>query len=505
MKSIYLLLAGVLCIPSLKAQQPGSKVYQELYRPQLHFSPKKYWMNDPNGMVYSKGNYHLFYQYYPNATVWGPMHWGHAVSKDLIHWEELPIALYPDKLGYIFSGSAVVDTKNLSGFGKKGQAPLVAVFTYSNPVMEKQGKNNYQSQGIAYSTDNGKTWTKYAANPVLNNPGITDFRDPKVMWFEAQQKWVMTLATKNRVTFYASKNLKQWTKESEIGETIGAHGGVWECPDLFPLTLNGKTYWVLLVSINPGGPNSGSATQYFIGQFDGHTFKPVDTITRWIDHGPDNYAGVTWSNTGQRKVFLGWMSNWLYADKVPTVNWRSAMTVPRELSLKEVNGKILLASAPVKELQNATATVRTLNNLSVNSPLDLTQRLGTSGKQYILKLKSSLLKDFTLTLKNDQHESLVVGYSSKDKRYYIDRSVAGNKSFSNQFAAKAVVPRFVNEKSFDLILIIDATSAELFADGGISNLTSTFFPKQPLNQISINSKGLIIEKLEFSSLKSIWK
>ena len=310
--------------------QTNVQAAKEQHRPQIHFTPKAHWMNDPNGMFYNKGVYHLFFQYYPGASVWGPMHWGHATSKDLMHWQEQPIALYPDSLGYIFSGSAVVDKSNTSGFGKKGQVPIVAIFTHHNMEGEKEKRNDFQNQSIAYSLDDGKTWVKYAGNPVLHNPGIVDFRDPKVMWYEAQKKWIMTLATKDRVTFYSSPNLKEWTKESEFGETLGAHGGVWECPDLFTLYDNGKKVWALTVSINPGGPNKGSATQYFLGDFDGNRFTPLSTETKWIDYGTDDYAGVTWSNTGNRKIFLGWMSNWQYATIVPTNIWRSATTIPRE-------------------------------------------------------------------------------------------------------------------------------------------------------------------------------
>ena len=222
-----------------QAQKIPSKVYHEAYRPQVHFSPKEKWANDPNGMVYYKGTYHLFFQHYPKASVWGPMHWGHAVSKDLIHWKQLPIALYPDKLGYIFSGSVVVDENNTSGLGTKSKSAMVAIFTHHDPKGEKSGSSVFQNESTAYSLDEGATWTKYPGNPVLKNPGIRDFRDPKVFWYSPAKKWVMSLATKDRITFYSSANLKEWTKESDFGQMLGAHGGVWECPDLFPLKLNG--------------------------------------------------------------------------------------------------------------------------------------------------------------------------------------------------------------------------------------------------------------------------
>lgn len=346
-----------------KSYSQQTTIYTEPYRPQIHFSPQAHWMNDPNGLVYFQHQYHLFYQYYPESTVWGPMHWGHAISKDMIHWKHLPIALYPDKLGYIFSGSAVVDVKNTSGLGRNGKTPLVAIYTNHDPEGEKKGSDTYQNQSLAYSLDAGKTWIKYNHNPVLKNPGIKDFRDPKVSWYEPQQKWIITLATQDHISFYSSKNLIDWKKESEFGKTIGAHGGVWECPDLFPLNDQGKKVWVLLVSINPGGPNGGSATQYFTGEFDGNVFTPYKTDTRWIDYGPDDYAGVTWSNTGDRKVFLGWMSNWLYGTSVPTDKWRSAMTVPRELSLLNKNGNYYLQSKPVKELNTLNQKPLTLQHL----------------------------------------------------------------------------------------------------------------------------------------------
>eukprot|EP01037_Dinobryon_pediforme_P007080 gene7080-7144_t len=344
------------------------------------------------------------------------MHWGHAISKDLVHWKELPIALYPDSLGYIFSGSAVVDSNNTSGFG------------------EKAGRNDFQNESIAYSLDEGNTWTKYNGNPVLKNPGIRDFRDPKVMWYSKEKKWVMTLATLDHITFYSSPNLKEWKKESEFGKEIGAHGGVWECPDLFPLKLDGQTYWVLIANINPGGPNGGSATQYFVGEFDGNKFIAADQKTRWLDYGPDEYAGITWSNTGSRKIFLGWMSNWQYANQVPTQKWRNAMTIPRELALKQVKREILIAAKPVDEL--------------------------------------------------------IVGYDNATKRYYADRSQSGKTDFNQVFAGRSFAPRLTEKESSNLELVVDASSFELFADNGLSVMTGVFFPGKSFDHLQIKDKML---------------
>ena len=307
--------------------------YKELYRPQFHFTPEKNWMNDHNGLVFFEGEYHLFYQYNPFGINWGHMSWGHAVSEDLVHWDHLPVALNEEDGIMIFSGSAVVDWKNKSRFGRNGQPPLVAIYT------GHRSSNQNQSQCIAYSNYEGRSWTKYKGNPVLQNPGTKDFRDPKVIWYEETNKWIMSLAVGNYVNFYSSPDLKKWEFESEFGSGEGAHGGVWECPDLFPLRINGENTqkWVLLVSMNPGGPNGGSATQYFVGDFNGHKFTNELKQIRWIDYGKDNYAGVTWSDIPDedgRRIFIGWMNNWQYAQTVPTNPWRSSQTIPRELELK---------------------------------------------------------------------------------------------------------------------------------------------------------------------------
>ncbi|WP_295791685.1 glycoside hydrolase family 32 protein [Mucilaginibacter sp.] len=498
----WFLVLGILICHFAKAQTLAGKPYRDAHRPQVHFSPKAHWTNDPNGMVYYKGTYHLFFQYYPKDIIWGPMHWGHATSKDLMHWKELPIALYPDSLGYIFSGSAVVDSNNTSGFGKDGKVPLVAIFTHHDPKGEKEGKNNFQNESLAYSLDEGNTWTKYNGNPVLKNPGIKDFRDPKVTWYGKEKKWVMTLATLDHITFYSSPNLKDWKKESEFGKEIGAHGGVWECPDLFPLKLNGKTYWVLIVNLNPGGPNGGSATQYFIGEFDGNKFTTMDNDIRWADYGPDEYAGITWSNTGSRKIFLGWMSNWQYANQVPTEKWRNAMTIPKELGLRQVDGKILLTSNPVRELANIERAPMDINNSLLT---------GKSAKripdQFILKFNINKINDYSVILSNNVGEKLIIGYDNTKKQYYIDRAKSGKIDFNAEFAKTAFAPRLTsNTSSSNIELVIDVSSVELFADNGLTAMTSIFFPHKTFTQLQIqNNRGAIIRNLKLLPLKSIWQ
>ena len=502
---VMVALVFLMAFSNAKSQPVLLEIANDQHRPQVHFSPKAGWMNDPNGMVFFNDKYHLFYQHYPDSNVWGPMHWGHATSKDLIHWEHQPIALYPDSIGYIFSGSVVVDKDNSSGLGTDGATPLVALYTSHNKKAENDGKIDYQNQSMAYSVDDGKTWKKYANNPVLKNPGIRDFRDPKVSWYEAGKKWIMTLATDDCVTFYSSKDLKYWNRESDFGKTIGAHGGVWECPDLYATKFKGKLVYVLLVSMNPGGPNGGSATQYFIGDFDGKTFSPVDTKTRWLDYGPDNYAGITWSNTGDRKIFIGWMSNWEYANTVPTKRWRSAGTIPRELQLQQINNELLISSKPVAELNLLSGNKQVFNNIAANN-FDLTAKTGSLTGPVRIELKSDKLDDFSVKFTNPQGEKLVVGFNKTMNNYFIYRSNSGKVDFNKSFAAKHTAPRLSSDNKADITLIVDKASIELFADNGLSVMTCVFFPNTDYSSINIESaSGMIINSLDYTKLKSIYQ
>lgn len=491
----------------------------EPHRPQFHFTPAANWMNDPNGMVYFAGEYHLFYQYYPDGDTWGPMHWGHAVSRDLVHWERLPIALYPDAQGWVFSGSAVVDWQNTSGLGQGGQPPLIAVFTTHQAEREKAGHADFQNQCLAYSNDRGRSWRRWEGNPVLRNPGIRDFRDPKVIWHAATQRWIMTLAVQDHVAFYTSPNLKDWTFASEFGRHYGAHGGVWECPDLFPLPVPGSNdiRWVLLVSINPGGPNGGSATQYFIGDFDGNHFTtPQDPgAVQWMDYGRDNYAGVTWSdlpaNDG-RRILLGWMSNWQYANQVPTQPWRSAMTIPRELRLVQTPAGWRLQSWPVQELTALRGAAQTLKKTVVQGRVELSGQLpGIPASQMEVELTWALPEgstaQFGLELRNQRQEFYRVGFDARTNTYFSDRTQAGKRSFSGYFADRiTVAPRWSNARTLQLRIYCDRASAELFADGGQTVLTDLFFPHEDYHQIALFSNGgtATLVAAKFYPLQSIW-
>lgn len=449
---------------------------QEKHRPRLHFTPPSMWMNDPNGLFYANGTYHLYYQYHPQSTVWGPMHWGHATSTDLLHWNHQPIALYPDSLGLIFSGSAVLDRQNTAGFGKDA---VVAIFTSHNLDWEKAGRIDRENQSIAFSNDQGYTWTKFAGNPVLKNPGIADFRDPNVSWYAPGNKWIMALATQDRETFYSSKDLKTWTRESDFGAKIGAHDGVWECPDLFPLQVDGQEKWVLLVSINPGAPNGGSGTQYFVGDFDGHTFTPQDAETRWIDYGRDNYAGVTFHETDKRRIFMGWMSNWDYATVVPTRSWRSANTLPRDLKLKNVNGKYFVSSSPIDLPIESTQKLASTKSMKLSSPL------------LRISAKGQAVQDFSIVLANDNGERVIIGFEKSTNRYFVDRRQSGDFSFSTKFASRDYAPRISQSPTLDFQLITDVASAEFFADGGLTAMTTIYFPTEEFKVVSV--KGISVD------------
>ena len=362
-------------------------------------------MNDPNGLVFADGVYHLFFQYHPDGLTWGPMHWGHATSRDLRHWDEQPIALYPDDLGMIFSGSIVIDCDNTSGLGRDGKAAWVAIFTHHDPLKEKAGGNVHQYQSIAFSVDDGASWTKYTGNPVLPNPGIKDFRDPKIFWYDDTQRWIMSLAAGDRILFYSSPDLKNWVLESEFDGFDIATGNVVECPDLVALDFEGRKRWVLIVSFVSGAPNGGSGTRYVVGDFDGYRFVAEHVDVRWLDHGPDNYAGVTFHNTGDQVLLLGWMSNWLYAQAVPTAPWRSAMTLPRELSLVGADGRAML-SQHVPPIFNG----ETLFDDDWRFDLSAAWRQATGALKLSLKAESQ--PSFDLILSNEIGDRLVIGFDS---------------------------------------------------------------------------------------------
>ena len=453
---------------------------ETLWRPVYHFAPQWGWMNDPNGMVYKDGEYHLFYQYNPYGSRWGNMNWGHAISRDLVSWEHMPVAISPDGLGTIFSGSAVVDKDNTAGFGANA---IVAFYTQASAR---------QMQSIAYSTDNGRTFKKYAGNPVLTGD-VADFRDPKVSWHEGTHKWILTLAVGQEIRFYSSPNLKDWTYESNFGEGQGNHGGVWECPDLFELPVAGTSQkkWVLIVNINPGGPFGGSATQYFVGSFDGHKFvNESPKATKWMDFGKDHYATVTWSNAPQNRVIaLAWMSNWQYANEVPTMQYRSSNSVPRDLRLFVKDGETYLQSAPSPELLALRKDKVMSKSFSVGKAYTIDQLMSDNKGTYEITMTVRQKKQGNLSMRlmNEQGEEIEYSLDMAKRELTCIRDKSGVAGFSKDFITPTVTQ--VDGDDLQLRFLVDRSSVEAFVNDGRFVMTNLVFPHTPYNKVMFSATG----------------
>ena len=461
-----------------------SSSYNERYRPLIHYSPAKNWINDPNGLIYADGVYHMFYQYNPMGADWGNMSWGHATSSDLIKWEEQPVALTRDELGDIFSGSAVYDKDNTAGFGA---GSIVALYTSSG---------EHQQQSLAYSTD-GKNFSKYKNNPVIANADEPDFRDPKVFWYEKGGYWVMSLAMgwKYQIKFYKSDDLKTWSSLSSFTvDSEVCKRGQWECPDLLKMDYKGKEKWVLIVSVNPGGPVLGSGTMYFIGDFDGTSFTADEEYTYplWLDYGTDNYAGVTWSNIPDRTVLIGWMNNWSYVSNVPVSPWRSAMTLPRELKLIEYDGKPLLASIVVSEIESIAGEWKDVNEES----------LGVEGP-YQLRLEANIEGDASFSLENENGEYVSIDIDSSNRQLITSRTGStGAYSFNNQFSIPSIKsPLNTDGNRMTLDIYVDQSSIEIFTVNGSMAQTFLVFPSSIYDKFRCDSPDIVVK---VRSLRNIW-
>ena len=434
---------------------------REQYRPTYHHTPAYGWMNDPNGMFYKDGVWNLYFQHNPYGSQWENMTWGHSTSTDLLHWKYEGDAILPDVIGTIFSGSAVVDKNNTAGFG---EGAVVALYTSA-------GEN--QTQSMAYSTDNGKTFTKYAGNPIITS-NVPDFRDPHMFWNEDIKKWNMILAAGQQMNIYTSDNLKDWKYESSFGTGYGNHDGVWECPDLMKLKVRGtdKEKWMLICNINPGGPFGGSATQYFVGDFDGHKFtcdsKPE--VTKWMDYGKDHYATVTFDNAPEgRHVALAWMSNWQYAAQVPTMQYRSGNSIPRDLGLFEHKGETYCSVVPSQEVTSARS------------------KKATKTLSEACELVVNLKGDATITLSNAKNEKVVMSYDAKNETFSMDRTQSGKIDFSDDFAVKTTAPTYGKMKQ--LRIFIDKSSIEAIDAEGKMAITNLVFPTKPYNKVTVKGKG----------------
>ena len=484
--------ASSLCWKEIKLSDTFDSSNRETYRPVYHHTPVYGWMNDPNGMFYKDGVYHLYFQYNPYGSMWANMTWGHSTSTDLTHWTYEGTAIVPDAWGAIFSGSCVVDKDNTAGFGK---GAVVAFYTSAKSTPW----GDIQSQSMAYSLDNGKTFIKYEHNPILTSTE-RDFRDPKVFWYAPGKHWVMMLAVGQEMQIYSSGNLKVWKKESSFGAMQGAHGGVWECPDLVELPIEGtkEKKWVLICNLNPGGPFGGSAAQYFVGSFDGKKFvNESPTQTKWLDWGKDNYATVTWSNApAGRCITLGWMSNWQYANNVPTTQYRSANTLARDLTLYRVGGELYLKSKPSPEIKKARAEEKKIPTFEVKGNYEVASLLADNKGAYEIEMaienKGTSKIDFSLM--NEKGEKVAMYYDVVRKQFVMDRSASGIVGFSRDFPAVTVAP-VRNTDQIHLRLFIDRSSVEAFGEEGEYVMTNLVFPAEPYNRMVFSSdKGSYIVK-----------
>lgn len=465
-----------LCWKELKLSGSFDMANKESFRPVYHHTPAYGWMNDPNGMFYKDGVYHLYFQYNPYGAVWGNMHWGHSTSTDLMHWKFEGCAIVPDAWGAIFSGSCVVDHENKAGFGKEA---VVAFYTSAKSTPW----GDIQMQSMAYSLDNGKTFTKYEGNPILTS-SEKDFRDPKVFWYAPGKHWVMILAVGQHMEIYSSVNLKEWKKESEFGAMQGAHGGVWECPDLVEIPVEGtrEKKWVLICNLNPGGPFGGSAAQYFVGSFDGKKFvNESPTQTKWMDWGKDNYATVTWNNAPDgRCIALGWMSNWQYANNVPTRQYRSANTLARDLTLYREGQELYLKSTPSVEVKKARGKKVSIPSFKVSEKHEMVNLFEEKQGAYEVEIviQNAGASKIAFCLLNDKGEKVSMYYDLNRKQFVMDRSESGKVDFSTDFPAVTVAPVNV-DKELTLRLFVDRSSIEAFGEDGKFVMTNLVFPSQP--------------------------
>jgi fructan beta-fructosidase len=527
-------------------------------RPALHFTPPFGWMNDPNGLVFFDGEYHLFYQCYPGGFAigdrfndplkWGPMHWGHAVSRDLVHWEHSPVAITPlerlengEVIGMAFSGCVVIDWDNTAGFNHGNQPAMIAVYTQCDTI-----PMGNQRQGLAYSRDRGRTWQQYAGNPVLRNPDRVDFRDPKVFWHKASRAWVMALAAKDQILFYRSRDLKQWDYLSSFGSDPGpgqgARGEPWECPDLFELPVKAGTKafdssqqtaatasrWVLLVSVAKNAANGGSGTQYFIGHFDGTRFvndNPDDCIL-WLDYGRDFYAAVTWEGhpkNASERIVLGWMSNWDYAQDVPAVDYRSAMAVARRLSLSSTEQGLRLTSLPVEQVSHQFKSIAEVEvcdqlisikqlNETINQQFNKTINQRFNQQREVLRLKTYQIEiqfevsaslEFGFKVCKDDQYQMIVGFDAGSKCVYIDRSNSSAFKFAGDTKRRHEAPLQALNHQLSLRILVDQTSVEVFADGGQICLTDLHLAPDTATGIELfaNVDSIVIKHLQIRTLK----
>jgi fructan beta-fructosidase len=492
--------ACIFAFPSMVGAQVIG--YDQPYRPQVHFSPREHWTNDPNGLVYFHGEYHLFYQFNPFGDEWGHMSWGHAVSKNLLDWQELPVAIPEKGSEMAFTGSIVVDRENTSGFCALGTECLVAVYTGHRSGRE----GTRQTQNIAYSRDDGRTWIGYAGNPVLDLH-MADFRDPSVSWDEQGGHWLMavSLAMEHKIRFYTSPNLKEWTQLSDFGPA-GDVNGAWECPDLLRIPgENGKgDIWALKVGLNPGAPQGGSGEQYFLGEFDGKRFKASSGAGShgWTNYGKDDYCAISFNGLrkGEKPILVGWMSNWQYAAKLPTSPWRGQMSLPRRLSLLKDDAGFALVQDPV------VAPLRTDHSaIWATQGGNLSDNMLEAPFELDLQFRRPSEQVFGIRIYTDEQHWTEIGFDEPKGEFYLDRTRSG-AAITPDFAAKTTAP-LIASRSYDLRLIVDRSSVEAYAQNGTITMTDLIFPPSQSSRIALfSTTGKAVSvKGNLWKLRSIWR
>jgi len=485
--------------------------YSQKLRPQIHFSPPKNWLNDPNGLVYYKGEYHLFYQHNPTASIWGNIHWGHAVSKDLLNWEHLDIALKPDEYGLMFSGSAVVDHNDTSGFFD-GEDGLVAIYTSALP--QKHKDYYLQQQCIAYSKDRGRTWIKYEDNPVIENKRWKDFRDPKVFWHKESESWIMIVTNGQKVNFYRSDDLKNWEFTSDFACNAFQFEGVWECPDLIKLPVenkSGEQKWLLQTGFQDNSLAGGSGSQYFVGEFDGYQFKNLnpDQKTFWVDYGQDFYAVQSWANLPKnqnREVWIAWMNNLAYSDTLPTNDWRGVLSIPREITLAEYNNEYYLKQKPISELEKLRENDYSVKEHDIQNVFDYKINYDPFEIKFTAEIGPRDKMDINLIRGNNLRISLLVDKQNKEivlrRSFNIDPKIG--KVFNDTHSAQL----FEAREKIDIQFIIDRSTLEIFINDGEIVFSDLIFPDdidKTILSIESNSENGKLHDIEINKLQSVWE
>lgn len=470
------------------------RAYDERYRPQYHFSPPRNWMNDPHGLVWHEGEYHLFYQHNAKDTRWGPMSWGNTVSADMLHWRHLPIAISPDAIGGIWTGCVVSDSANTSGLLPGGG--LVAIYSYED-----------QSVGLAYSADRGRNWTSYQANPIIPSPG-GNFRDPQVLWHEGCQRWLMAISRERAVQFFDSLDLRRWTPTGEFS-VPASDDAPWEMPDIFPLGEGDARRWVMLVSMS-GAPAGGLGIRYFIGDFDGRAFRSElpDEMECWLDYGPDNYAGATWKyEPSGRRLYIGWLNNWRYAEATPTQGWRGALTVPRELRLVETGTGPRLRQEPLVELACLRGEARHWEAQPIEEVTNLLDRIRSSHCEMQLELVPQTAAAVCIRVHMGATGGIDICYNAQEGKLLVDRTHSGRTDFHEDFAAVASAPLDLRGEPLRLRVFIDRSSVEVFANEGRVVLSSRVFPGDDWDGMALFTCGgaAWLQSLTIWPLQSIWR